>query len=585
MKKIKLLLSSLMLISLLANCNGSKKTYTVIWKNDDGTILETDNNVPYGAMPSYDGNAPSKASTDEYSYVFSGWDHEIAEVTSDQVYVAQYKSTTNTYTIIWQNDDETEIQRNTDVEYGSIPSEFKPANPSKPEDEEGKYSFTGWDKDITQKITGDTTFKAVYDTTHKYSVSVGETDKLKFETLAGEPINTVRVYENEDFVFKMKVNLPSNSIDYIVPSTLSVEVKDVGKLVDGVSIDAKAPYHEATVTIDGSKITNEIIISGSAIQSGSYEYMVSSYYGLKPIADGTVTAGEDKVLTFETIDSSFGLPKAENIYIYFDKVDKWISPAEEGVEEYCSYDETNGKLTIKSIHIRSNINIKARAFGYHLLNDLTWKKINDISQSGEAPYLFYIGEEKTIEVEGEINQNVRIIDFNHDELETSTPEKPLFAGITFEFVNTIVNFSVQWNSKHGNESTNFDFIHDSSLNECLQPHGGAYDKMPSDLLQYVKFVTKHVETSVDEGKNYIDTAYGQKLFPLSVDEINGNDDNTYEYYKIDSKDKRAKDRDYWLRSPNTSNGAKLVWRVDNLGQLNNYSTIDGMHGVAPAFCI
>ena len=67
--------------------------YTVTWENDDHTILETDEYVPYGETPRYDGKTPEKAPTKEYTYTFDGWNREIAAVTGKVTYTAVYKAT------------------------------------------------------------------------------------------------------------------------------------------------------------------------------------------------------------------------------------------------------------------------------------------------------------------------------------------------------------------------------------------------------------------------------------------------------------------------------------------------------------
>ncbi len=64
-------------------------TYTVIWQNYDGTILETDENVAAGSTPSYDGATPTRPSTLTHSYTFSGWSPAISDVTGDVTYTAQ----------------------------------------------------------------------------------------------------------------------------------------------------------------------------------------------------------------------------------------------------------------------------------------------------------------------------------------------------------------------------------------------------------------------------------------------------------------------------------------------------------------
>ena len=47
-------------------------TFTVTWKNWDGTTLKTDANVEFGVTPAYNGTTPEKPADDDYVYEFAG---------------------------------------------------------------------------------------------------------------------------------------------------------------------------------------------------------------------------------------------------------------------------------------------------------------------------------------------------------------------------------------------------------------------------------------------------------------------------------------------------------------------------------
>ena len=77
-------------LKYVPQASDSEKTYTVVWKNHDGTTLETDTNVAAGSTPIYNGDTPIKESDSQYSYTFIGWSPGIATVSGDTTYTAQF---------------------------------------------------------------------------------------------------------------------------------------------------------------------------------------------------------------------------------------------------------------------------------------------------------------------------------------------------------------------------------------------------------------------------------------------------------------------------------------------------------------
>lgn len=136
------------------------RDYTITWKNEDGTVLETDNNVPYGETPTYNGATPTKTATAQYTYTFNGWSPEVTSVTGDATYIATFTETLRTYTITWKNDDGTTLETDENVPYGTTPS-YDGEEPTKTATAQHSYDFNGWNPTITT-VTGDATYTAKY---------------------------------------------------------------------------------------------------------------------------------------------------------------------------------------------------------------------------------------------------------------------------------------------------------------------------------------------------------------------------------------------------------------------------------------
>lgn len=144
----------------LAGCGGNiaEPTFTISWKDDDGKILEVDENVKKGTLPRFDGAMPEKAGDAQYSYVFKGWTPEVVSVTSDAEYVATYEKTVNKYTITWKDYDGTTLKTES-LEYGSTP-EYGSV-PTREDDETYSYVFSSWFPAITT-VSGNATYTANY---------------------------------------------------------------------------------------------------------------------------------------------------------------------------------------------------------------------------------------------------------------------------------------------------------------------------------------------------------------------------------------------------------------------------------------
>ena len=183
-------------VTYTAEYKATKNLYTVTWVDEDGTELEKDEGVPYGEMPKYDGEKPSKAATAEFTYEFDDWTPEVVKVTGDAVYKATYKAATNLYTVTWVNEDGTVLEKDEKVPYGEMPS-YDSERPSKAATAEFTYEFAGWTPEVA-KVTGDAVYKATYvATTNVYTVTWVDEDGTELEKDEEVPYGEMPKYDGK----------------------------------------------------------------------------------------------------------------------------------------------------------------------------------------------------------------------------------------------------------------------------------------------------------------------------------------------------------------------------------------------------
>ena len=148
---------------LVVTAQYSINTYTVTFKDWDGTVLKTQE-VQYG------GDAEAPADPTRVGYTFTGWDKAFTNIMADLVVTAQYEI--NTYTVTFKDWDGN-VLKTQEVQYGGDAE--APADPTRV-----GYTFTGWDKAFTN-ITADLVVTAQYEI-NTYTVTFKDWDGTVLKT-------------------------------------------------------------------------------------------------------------------------------------------------------------------------------------------------------------------------------------------------------------------------------------------------------------------------------------------------------------------------------------------------------------------
>jgi len=247
------------------------KTFTVVWKNENGDVLETDEDVAYGTIPTYDDAQPTKAADAQYTYEFDGWDITLVAVTEDVTYTAKYLETLNKYTITFKDEDGTILQEE-DVDYGEIPV-YTGAEPTKAADVQYTYEFDGWDM-TPVAVTEDATYTAKYlQTLNKYTITFKDEDGT---ILQEEDVDhgEIPVYTCEE---------PTKAADGVHTYTFAGWAPAIEEVTGDATYTATFTESSNTYTVVWKNYDGEVLETDENVAYG----VTPEYNGLTPVKEAT----------------------------------------------------------------------------------------------------------------------------------------------------------------------------------------------------------------------------------------------------------------------------------------------------------
>lgn len=268
-------------------------TYTVTWKNGS-EVLEVDENVAYGTIPTYDGATPTKEANAQYEYSFIGWSPKVSEVTNTVTYNAQFSEVAITYTVTFYADNGTTVLDEIKVKYKEE-AKYSKETPVKTNTSGDTFVFDGWVTELNGNTPADLT----------------------------SVVSDMKVYASfKKFTRVVTVYIVSNNVDYGTVSLSSIDNVPFGSkiriennyvFVDGYIIEAKPVESNKQYTYSFVEWTCDDTVGNDTIITASFSRKLNSYtvtwknddtvlevdknvlYGTNPVYNGETPEKESDV--------------------------------------------------------------------------------------------------------------------------------------------------------------------------------------------------------------------------------------------------------------------------------------------------
>ena len=315
MKKRKLLTLLTLVgtsLAVLVGCTtaGDNHPSRVVTKflNYDESVLYV-NTIPYGENAVYQGETPTRASSETTVYTFSGWDKPLESIKEDTSFYAQYVESTRKYEIQFVDYNDTLLEKQ-QLEYGSMPS-YSKGIPTRESDSQYTYVFSHWTPTI-ETVKSDKVYKAVYSredilytvtwnvdgnlSTEKYrygespsykgSTSKAQTAQYSYVFAGWEP-SLRDVTANITYTAKYNSTVNKYTITWNVDGKITNETYEYGSTPSYKGSTDKSSTAQYTYTFSGWSPSIETV-TGNQTYTAQYDSVVNRYT-ISWNVDGAVT--------------------------------------------------------------------------------------------------------------------------------------------------------------------------------------------------------------------------------------------------------------------------------------------------------
>ena len=309
--------------------------YTVTFKNDNGTLIDT-KTVKYGGSATIEN--PTKEADAQYTYTFEKWvdntgaDVDLNNITSNMEVFAKYTKESNKYTITFYDEDGVSKLGESTVDYGN--NATAPVTPTKAEDNTYTYVFEKWVTEVSGEIEDNlsnvTANRNVY---AKYTANYKEYN-IKFVNDNGDSISSKTDYHYGDLLV-----LPENPTK---EATAEYTYKFAGWSEDGINV-----IDLNTATVSENK-------TYKAVYTEEKNKYTITFYD----EDGVAKLGESTVKYGETAVYPNSLPTKASTDGHTYAFEKWVTTVGGTTEDnlsnvianrnvYASYSDTVAKYTVR----------------------------------------------------------------------------------------------------------------------------------------------------------------------------------------------------------------------------------------------